>query len=93
MKTHEQLATLITALEQGGWQRLNGNQWQRGVWLLTTGYTYQEATLQLQHMTRKHTPRGDSTYYRGADPLTWVLSKSVRTATKSLRNLLDISAE
>lgn len=75
MKTHDQLAALATLLQEAGWVRLNGNTWGlplgHGQWQLTTGYTYQEATLKLYRVDRQTSKLAPNKYYRGADPLSW----------------------
>lgn len=74
MKTHEQLGVMISALEDAGWVRLNGNLWEdpEGRWRVQTAYAHREATMTLFFNRRVGGWVNDaSRAYRGADPLKW----------------------
>lgn len=85
MTTHEQLATLTTALEAAGWVRLNGNTWQSpggGTWQLRTAYAHREATLDLRNTKGKRLGSKQRFTYRGAEPLTWAETEAATTFRK-----------
>jgi hypothetical protein len=86
MKTHEQLTTLIGALEVAGWVRVNGNTWQspHKAHMLRTAYTYQEATLELYGLKRNGQRNNKGLTYRGAEPLTWVKTGAAKVLGKVL---------
>lgn len=89
MTIPEQLAAIITALEEAGWQRRAGNTWCLNTWTLTTGYVHGEATIKLTKAAATTTgkgyrSRGQGYGYRGAEPLAWFLSEAVKVPKKKV---------
>jgi hypothetical protein len=92
MLVPEQLAIIRNALESAGWKQRSVGLWcwedlpRMVTYTLRMQYVHHEATLFI--FEDGQTAGSSSYHYRGAEPVTWLLTRAYKPVTETLRKYL-----